>query len=462
VRARHDADLCIIGAGSAGLTLAAGAAQLGARVVLVEGAEMGGDCLNRGCIPSKALLAAARSLPPGPQAHARAMERVRAAIAAIAPHDSQQRFEMLGVRVIRDWGRFVAPDRLRAGGQDIRARRFVIATGSQPVVPEIPGLSRLPWLTTDTLWSLDRLPAHLLILGAGPAGVEMAEAFARLGARVTLIEARTPLGREDPEAVAVLIAALGRLGVAIRAGAQVVAAEPGPDGVGIGLRLATGERIDGSHLLIAAGRAPALDRLDLAAAGVARTGAGIVTDDRLRSTNRRILAIGDAAGRGQYTHLAAWQAGVVLRAALFALPVRARDDHIPRAVHTDPGLAQIGLTEAEARARHGAALRVVRSDFAANDRAIAEGRTEGFLKLMILRNRAVGVTIAGAGAAESLAPWALMLGARLKLSLQMSAVLPYPTRSEVSSRALGTYFGPRVFGNIWIRRMVGSVQRFLP
>jgi pyruvate/2-oxoglutarate dehydrogenase complex dihydrolipoamide dehydrogenase (E3) component len=470
---RIDTDVCVIGAGSGGLSLAAGAVQMGARVALVEGDRMGGDCLNYGCVPSKAFLAAGRAAqaqrggqrfgirPVAPEVDfAAAMDHVARAIAAIAPHDSEERFTGLGVRVIRDWARFVSPAEVETGAYRIRARRVVVATGSRPLVPPILGLDTVPHLTNETVFAQRACPRHLLIVGGGPVGLEMAQAHRRLGAEVTVIEAATALGREDPDAAALVLDALCAEGIEIVEGVAVerVIGEAGA----IELHLAGGRIVAGSHLLIAVGRAPNLARLNLEAAGIAHTRDGITVDARLRTTNRRVFAIGDAAGQGQFTHLAGYHAGVVIRSILIALPARARVDHIPRVTYTDPELAQVGLTEAEARARHGDAVQVIRLGFEASDRAQVEARTAGMLKLMVLRGRPVGVTIAGAGAGEMIAPWALMLASRLKLSALAGTVLPYPTLSELSKRAAGTYFSPKLFDNPWLRRFVIGVQRFLP
>ncbi|WP_343081893.1 dihydrolipoyl dehydrogenase family protein [Ostreiculturibacter nitratireducens] len=468
---RIKADICVIGAGSGGLSVAAGAAQMGARAVLVEGAEMGGDCLNTGCVPSKALLASAAEAQRSgarfgvtrvePQAdYAAAMEHVEATIAAIAPHDSQERFESLGVRVIRAWGRFTSPSDLAAGDAVITARRFVIATGSRPFVPPIPGLETVPYLTNETLWSLRERPARLLVIGGGPIGMELAQAHRRLGCEVTVIEAATVLNREDPELAAILLDRLRAEGVEIVAGAKV-ASVTGQGGA-IRVEVEGGRTFEGTHLLVAAGRVPNTESLNLDAAGVETNKSGIRTDARLRTTNRRIYAIGDVAGRGQFTHLAGYHAGVVVRSAVLGLPARARHDHIPRATYTDPELAHVGLTEAEARKRHGDKLTVLRAPLSANDRAQATARTEGMVKVMAVGGRPVGVSIVGPEAGELIAPWALAMANGLKLSAFANTVLPYPTLSEASKRAASTYFTPKLFDNPWVKRVVGFVQRFIP
>lgn len=470
---RIDTDICVIGGGSGGLSVAAGAAQLGVRVVLIEGHKMGGDCLNYGCVPSKALLAAGKAaqaqrggaafgiMPARPQVDfAAAKDHVRRVIAAIEPHDSAARFQGLGVRVIAGWGRFVSKSDVQVGDAVIRARRFVIATGSRPMVPPIPGLDGVPYLTNETIFDLTDAPGHLLIVGGGPIGLEMAQAHRRLGCGVTVIEGARALGREDPDAAALVLAALRAEGVEIIEGATVerIAGRPGA----VEVQVRGGTAFVGTHLLMAVGRTPNLERLDLGVAGIAATRAGVTVDAGLRTTNRRVYAVGDAAGLGQFTHLAGYHGGLVIRSALFGLRIRARADHIPRATYTDPELAQVGLTESEARAAHGAALTVVRLGFDANDRAQTEGRTAGLIKVMVVKGRPVGATLAGAQSGEQIGLWALMIANRLKLSALAGTVFPYPTLSELSKRAAGAYFAPKLFDNAFVRRAVGLVQRFIP
>ena len=464
-------DLCIIGAGSGGLSIAAGAAQMGARVVLIEGAEMGGDCLNAGCVPSKTLLAAAKT------AHTMRMggsgiaggvpdidfaaikDHIAATIAHIAPVDSQARFESLGVQVIRDWARFTGPREVQAGDVTIRARRFVVATGSRPAIPQVPGLEAIPYLTNETIFALRSRPDHLLIMGAGPIGVEMAQAHVRLGCRVTLITRSTVLPRDDVDAAAVVIAALRAEGVVIIEGQDTARLRALPQGVEA--VLTDGQVITASHLLVAVGRAVALDKLNLAAAGVDFTAKGVTVTPALRSTNRRVYAVGDAAGGAQFTHVAGAHAGVIIRQVLFGLPARAAVV-FPAVTYSDPELAQIGLTEAAAHTLHGAALTVIRQDFAHNDRAITEAKTGGFLKLMLVKSRPVGVTIVGAQSGELIGLWALAMAAGLKVGQIAGMITPYPTRGEISKRAAGAYFSPKLFDNPRVKQVVRLVQRLLP
>ncbi|KAA0909758.1 dihydrolipoyl dehydrogenase family protein [Aquicoccus porphyridii] len=458
---RIKADILVIGGGSGGLSVASGAAQMGADVVLLEGHKMGGDCLNYGCVPSKALLAMGKRAHAGTGTnHAEALDHVRKVIATIEPHDSVERFEGLGVRVISDYGHFVSPTEVEVGGARITARRIVIATGSSPLVPPIPGLDKVPYETNETIFDLEETPGHLLIIGGGPIGVEMAQAHRRLGCDVTVIEGMKALGKDDPEAAAVVLDALRGEGIAIEedAMADEVRGKPGA----IEVEAKDGRIFKGTHLLVAVGRKPNIDRLNLEAAGIETTRAGVKVDARLRTTNRRVLAIGDVAGGLQFTHVAGYHSGLVIRQALFGLPAKARTDHIPWATYTDPELAQVGLTEAEAREAHGDRVEVARFDYAGNDRAIAEGRTVGFVKVMVVKGRPVGATIVGHQAGEHINLWALALASKLKMSAIAGMVSPYPSLGEINKRAAGAYFSPRLFDSKGVKRVVGFVQRWLP
>ena len=466
-------DLLVIGAGSGGLSVAAGAAQMGAKTVLLEGHKMGGDCLNFGCVPSKALIAAGHaahaqtiSAPLGvantvPQVdYAAAKDHVHNAIATIEPHDSQERFEGLGVTVIREFGNFISARQVQAGDTTITARRIVIATGSRPFVPPIPGLDSVPFETNETLFDLREKPAHLLIIGGGPIGMEMAQAHIRLGSKVTVIEGATALGQDDPELTAVVLDRLREEGIEIVENAM--ASEIRGQAGAIEVVTQDGQSYHGSHLLMAVGRKPNIDQLDLDKAGITTSRRGIQVDAGLRTTNRRVYAIGDVAGGMQFTHVAGYHAGVIIRSALFGLPSKARHDHIPYATYTDPELAQVGLTEAQARTEHGANTEVVRFDYAQNDRAIAERKTTGFIKVMVVHGRPVGASIVGHQAGEQIGFWALAIANKLKMSQVAAMVAPYPTIGEINKRAAGAYFSPRLFDNPKVKKIVGLVQNWLP
>ncbi len=456
---RIKTDICIIGAGSGGLSVAAGAAQMGARVVLVEEGEMGGDCLNHGCVPSKALLAASARMPR--PTYAEAMAHVKASIAAIAPHDSQERFEGLGVRVIRARGAFIGPTTVRAANTEIVARRVVVATGSRPMIPQIEGLNETPFLTNEKLFDLTEQPEHLIVIGAGPIGLELAQAHLRLGSRVTIIETQKALGREEPELAAIVVDRLRQDGVEILENTKVLETGGKPGAVWV----ETGAgRIEGSHLLVAAGRAPNVQSLGLEDAGIAFDPvAGIkVRSDLKTPGNRRVYAIGDVAGRRHFTHLAGYQAGVVVRSAVLGLPARERQDHIPRALYTSPEIAHVGLTEAEARAKFGDGIEVVQVGFDKSDRAVTAGDTEGAIKVIVRKGKPIGAGIVGHEAGELVAMWAMAISSGLGMAAISNTVLPYPTRAEINKRAASAYFSPRLFESRMIKRITRFVQRWLP
>ena len=467
-------DLCVIGAGSGGLAVAVGAVQMGASVVLVERGRMGGDCLNYGCVPSKSLLAASRmanawrhggelGVTYGPPridfgAVADSVERV---IARLAPNDSVERCEGLGVRVIAAEARFIDGRTVHAGDAVIRPRRFVIATGSEPFVPPIPGLDRVTFFTNETIFVNRTAPSHLIVIGGGPIGTELAQAHKGLGAAVTLIDAGPLLPRDDPELVALLARRLREDGIALKPSVAVAGIERA--GSEIAVILATGgketERVTGSHLLVAAGRRPSLAALNLPAAGIASNAAGIVVDARLRTTNRRAFAIGDAAGGPQFTHIALYHAGIVIRNALFRLPARVDYRALPWVTYTDPELAQVGLSEASARAA-GQEAGVLRWSFADNDRAHTERDTTGEVKIITnRRGRILGATILGAAAGDLILPWALAIAQRLKIGAMASLIVPYPTRGEAGKRAAGSFYTPRLFAPR-TRALVRFLARF--
>ena len=453
-----DFDLAVIGAGAAGLSVTAVAAQLGLNVALIERDRMGGDCLNTGCVPSKALLAASHTAVAARGAGrfglglsepevdwAAVRSHVHRAITRLAPSDSEARFRALGAAVLHAEARFVAPDALMADGRRLTARRIVIAAGSRAAVPSIPGIDRVPFLTNQTVFELADRPEHMLILGGGPIGLEMADAFAGLGTEVTVVEEATIAGREDPELVAGLRTALTRRAVTLLEGVGVAAVEPGPT-----LLLADGRRIAGSHLLVAVGRRPNLERLDLVVGNVRASAAGVVTDRGLRSvTNRRVFAVGDIAdpvgvGPRAFTHVGSYHAGIVIRRALFRLPARLDYAALPRVTYTDPELAQVGMTEAQARAA-GHAVSVLRWPLADNDRAIAEGDRAGLVKLVVRRGRVLGAGILAPAAGEMISLWTLAIAQRTKVSALAGMIIPYPTRSEAAKRAAGSLFAPKLF-----------------
>ena len=464
----------MIGAGSGGLSVAAAAATFGVPVVLIEKGKMGGDCLNYGCVPSKALLAAARhameprrvtpfglTLPRAEIDFAKVSAHVHGVIAAIAPNDSKERFTGLGVHVIEGVARFKDAATVTVGDKfEIKARRFVIATGSSPAVPPIPGLAETPYLTNETIFELKRCPEHLIIIGAGPIGLELAQAHRRLGAKVTVLEAATPLAKDDPECAAIVLEQLSREGIVIRSGVKVTRIGHNDGKIqAVIIETSQGEEtIEGSNLLIAAGRRANVEGLDLEKAGIKYEPRGIVVDRGLKTTNKKAYAIGDAAG-GQFTHVANYHAGIVIRNALFRLPARASDDAIPWVTFTDPELAHVGLSEAQARERHKA-IRVLRWPYHENDRAHAERDTHGHIKVVTAKNgRILGASIVGAHAGELIATWTLALSRGLNIRAMTEVVVPYPTLSEIGKRAAISYFSPSL-GNPKVRRLINFLRRF--
>jgi pyruvate/2-oxoglutarate dehydrogenase complex dihydrolipoamide dehydrogenase (E3) component len=467
-------DICVIGAGSGGLSVAAAAAAFGVPVVLVEKGKMGGDCLNYGCVPSKALLAAARraqalrtSAPFGVAAQprpgvdfAKVHAHVHGVIAAIAPNDSKERFAGLGVRVIEGAARFKDRHTVAVGDEvEIKARRFVVATGSAPAAPPIPGLEQVAYLTNETIFDLTMCPEHLVVVGAGPVGLEMAQAFRRLGANVTVLEAALPLAKDDPECAAIVIDQLVREGIAIRAGTEVVRVEPGARPRVVVATPSGEEAIEASHLLVATGRRPNIDGLDLAAAGIKSGPHGILVNKRLRTSNSKVYAVGDVAGGLQFTHAANYHAGLVIRNVLFRLRARVDNNIVPWVTYTDPELARVGVTEALASKRRGR-IRVLRWPYHENDRAQAERETRGHIKVVTAKNgRILGATIVGAHAGELITTWTLAVAQGLNIRAFAGMVVPYPTFAEIGKRAAIGYFAGSLTSP-FVRRIIGWLRRF--
>jgi pyruvate/2-oxoglutarate dehydrogenase complex dihydrolipoamide dehydrogenase (E3) component len=464
-------DICVVGAGSGGLSVAAALAALNVPVVLIEKGKMGGDCLNYGCVPSKALLAAARHAvasrkvnafglraAPAEIDFAKVHAHVHGVIGAIAPADSRERFTGLGVHVIEGAAHFKDAGTVAVGDIEIKARRFVIATGSAPALPPIAGLAETPYLTNETVFDLKRAPEHLIIIGAGAVGLELAQAHRRLGAKVTVLEAATPLANDDPECAAIVLDQLAREGMVIRAGVKVVRVARAAGKIAAIIAGPQGEEtIEGSDLLIATGRRANIGGLALDAAGIKHDPAGIKVDRRLRTTNKRVYAIGDAAG-GHFTHAANYHAGIVIRNALFRLPAKVDETLIPSVTFTEPELARVGLTEAQARERRKS-IRVLRWPYHENDRAQAEHDTQGHIKVVTAANgRILGATIVGAHAGELITTWTLALSRGLNIRAMTEIVVPYPTLSEIGKRAAITYFSSSL-ASPKVRRLISFLRR---
>ena len=465
-------DLCVIGAGSGGLSVAAAAAQFGVEVVLIERDKMGGDCLNYGCVPSKSLIAAAKrahmmrnSGPFGLKPLEPAVEfdrvhdHIHEVISAIEPNDSVERFTGLGVNVIKGEARFRDKETVLADGREIKARRFIIATGSSPALPPIPGIERVPYLTNETIFDNKQKIEKLIVVGGGPIGLELAHAFRRLGSEVAVLEAFKPLAKEDPELAEVVLRQMETDGVEIIADARVERFEPFGERVQVRFtRAGQSYAIDGSHLLLATGRRPNIEKLNLDSAGVRHDRTGIKVDKGLRTSNRRIYAIGDVTGGLQFTHVANYHASVVIKNALFRLPAKANNDILPRVTFTDPELAQIGLTEDEARKKHGN-VHVYRWPYSDNDRAQAERATHGFVKVITTkRGKVIGASMVGEHAGELIQMWSLPVQNGMKISTLASIVSPYPTLAEINKRAAINFYTPSLT-NPLIRRVIGFARK---
>ncbi len=452
-------DLCIIGAGSGGLSVAAGAVQMGASVVLIEKHKMGGDCLNYGCVPSKALLAAAKhahahrtGVPFGVAANepdvdfAAVNAHVKSVIATIEPHDSVERFEGLGCTVIQDAARFTGPQTVTAGGKTIEARRIVISTGSSPFVPPIPGLEDTPYFTNETIFENTERPERLIVVGGGPIGMEMAQAHRRLGSDVVVLEGNKAFGKDDPEITAIALERLKSEGLDVREGALAERVEAA--GQGVRVHLKGGETVEGTHLLMAVGRKPNVDGLDLEKAGIEYERRGIKVNDNLVTTNKKVFAIGDVTGGLQFTHVAGYHAGVVIRNALFQMFwAKASTAHIPWVTYTDPEVAQVGLTEEQANEKFGGKAKTLRWSLVENDRAQAELATHGMIKVMLNGSRIVGASIVGKGAGEMIQLWAYAVANKQKIGSVAAYVAPYPTIGEAGKRAAGQYYVPGLFSD---------------
>ncbi|MDQ6958618.1 MAG: FAD-dependent oxidoreductase [Mariprofundaceae bacterium] len=466
-------DICVIGAGSGGLSVAAGAVQMGATVALVEKGEMGGDCLNTGCVPSKALLAAGEKAQAVRDARCFGIQaaepivdwavvnrHVHQVIDSIAPNDSQERFEELGVHVIRAAGEFVDGRTLQAGESTIRAKYFVIATGSSPFVPPIEGLSDVDYFTNENIFDNKEPVDHLVVIGGGPIGMEMAQAHRRLGAKVTVMEMARLLIKDDPELSKIVIEHLREEGITFYEGGRDLRFEKTAEGFAAYCATDEGKQcVHGSHLLISTGRRANVDGLNLEAAGVNYSPRGVDVDARLRSSNKRIFAIGDVAGPYQFTHMAAYQAGIVIRNILFKLPAKVDYSSVPWVTYTDPELAHVGMSEADAE-QSGKPVRVLRWTFGENDRAQAERRTEGMVKVMTAKNgRILGATIVGLHAGELIQPWVLAMSQKLKIGVMAGMIAPYPTLAEVNKRIAGSYYTPSLFSER-TRKIVRFLLRF--
>lgn len=458
-------DVCIIGAGSGGLSVAAGTAQLGLETVLLEKAEMGGDCLNTGCVPSKALLAAGKRAqmhrkadikgitPHEPEIDFSAVkDHVFDTIATIEPNDSPERFRSLGVNVIMEAGEFTAPDTVVAGDYTIKAKKFIVSTGSRAFVPPITGLEYEKVFTNETIFGLREKPSHLLVIGGGPIGIEMAQAHVRLGCKVSVFDKGTILPRDDQKNVAIVREALVKEGITLNENVTTKEIKHhGESDVTLVIeRDGKEEEIKGSHILIAAGRQPNIDNIGLEKANIKFDRRGIKVNDSLKSSNSKVFAIGDVAGGPQFTHVAGYHAGVIIRQICFGM-FWAKVDYtaLPWVTYTDPELAQVGLTEDAAIEKHGADnIKVAEWHFDENDRAIAEKATNGQIRV-VTNNKGliIGASIVGPQAGELIGLWALAISSKQKIGAVTGMIAPYPTLGEASKRAAGAWYTPSLFSD---------------
>lgn len=471
-------DLCVIGAGAGGLAAAETAANFGASVVLVERGRLGGLSLNSGAVPAKALLAAA--------AHAQALrdaggfgiavdepkinsrrvhDHLDQVIAGLAPRDAAARLKALGVEVVTAEARFTDNRTLSAGETQIRARRFVLATGASAVLPAVPGLETVPYFTTETIFDNTRKLTHLVVIGAGALGLEIAQAYRRLGSAVTVVEPGEPLPASDPELVEIALRRMREEGVEILTNTAVTGIIARSMGIGVAVRSGEAEQLlDASHILVATGRKPNLDGLDLEKAGIRRAKddpSRLELTPGLRTSNRRVYAVGEVTGGDASVHLSAQQGERVASAILFGLPVRQKPELVPHVAYTDPEIAEIGLTETTARKKHGDGILVTRWSFAENDRARADRQGFGTAKLITDRSgRILGAGIVGNGAGELIALFSLALSRSLTARHLMEFVAPYPTYAEIARR-LGLEFHRNAASNPVLRRIAEFV-RYLP
>jgi pyruvate/2-oxoglutarate dehydrogenase complex dihydrolipoamide dehydrogenase (E3) component len=446
-------DICVIGAGSGGLAVAAGVAAFGVPVVLIEQGKMGGGSLNA-AVPARALAAAARTAGFD---FAKVQEHVRRATAAIAVSGSAERLAGLGVRVIKGHASFKDRRTVTVGDAEVRARRFVIAAGSSPAVPPIPGLEQSPYFTGETIFTLTAPPKHLIVIGAGSTALELAQAFRRLGSDVTVLDAGPPLADVDPEAGAIVATALERDGVAIRC---VTIAKVDCTVGNVTVTLDGGDTINGTHLLVAAGRKANTGGLKLEAAGIRFDSTGITVNKKLKTRNGRVYAIGDvAAGQPRSTQAAQYHAGLVIRHALFRQSISADNDAVPRVTFTDPELAQTGMSEADARQRR-LKIRTLRWPYHDNDHAQIESETRGHIKVITTaKGKILGVTIVGAQAAELISMWTLAIAQGLNIHAMADVVVPYPALSEIGKRAAVYFFAPSLTSPR-LRRIIAWLRIF--
>ena len=471
----HDA--IVIGGGAAGLTAAGGCALFGLKVALIEGHKMGGECLNNGCVPSKAIITAAKRAQEARKdtAYGVTLEQPRVdwkgvhahihgAIAEIAPHDGRERFEEMGVEVIEDWARVTGKHSVEVGGRTLTAPRIVVATGSKPFVPPIEGLDGVDYLTNENIFDLTEQPEHLVIIGGGVIGMEMAQAFRRLGSEVTVIEPGMPMGRDDRDNVMIVVEEMKKEGVRFVEGkGKRVSGGEGSISVEVEDGADAGETVTGSHLLIAVGRKANTTGFGLEELGVEMARNGIKVDERRRSSVKSIYAIGDCRDGPRLTHVSGYEGSNVALEIATGLPAKVDYKALPWCTYTEPEVAQIGLTEGEAKEKYGDDVTVVTEGFDHNERAIAEASTVGQMKVMFKGKKVLGASIVGKNAGELLLPFTQLITGKSSSFALGSAIISYPTRSEISKAAAFSAWEPTVFGSLpkkWARFVSNMRKRF--
>lgn len=466
-------DFCIIGAGSGGLSFAAGAVQMGASVVLLEAKKMGGDCLNYGCVPSKALIAAAkfgheflRSKDFGWEASKakidfkKVHDHIHKVIKAIAPNDSVERFEKLGVNVILEQGQFLDNRTVETKTHIIQAKRFIVATGSTPFVPPIEGLATIPYLTNETIFELQELPKHLIVIGGGPIGIEMAQSFLRLGSKVTVLEAFSALPKDDPDITAKLKEILISEGIDLNENVKISAVKKIEQDIQIDYQTSDGKqkKLSASHVIVATGRRPNIQKLNLELADIKFSPRGIDVNEHLQTSNPKVYAIGDCTGGYQFTHVAGYHAGLAIRNTIFGLKTKVETRAIPWVTYTDPELAHVGFMESQLKEKQ-ISYKVLHMNFDENDRAQAEKRTEGMIKVLVTpKGYVLGATILGIHAGELIYPWVIAIQNKLKLTAITSAIAPYPTLSDISKRTAGSFYSGKIFSH-FMKTIVRFIMR---
>jgi pyruvate/2-oxoglutarate dehydrogenase complex dihydrolipoamide dehydrogenase (E3) component len=466
-------DIAIIGAGSGGLSIAAVTAPLGLKTILIEAHKMGGECLNTGCVPSKSLLAAAKAAhhsktldrfgihPASTDINFNSvMESVNDVIKRIAPHDSVKRFTALGVEVLSGHATFIDTNTIQVGQTYITARKFIIATGSSPAIPPIPGLNQTPFLTNETIFDLREKPEHLLIIGGGPIGCELAQAFLWLGVKVTLLEALTILPHDDADLTAILREQLCLSGLNLHEQINISQVEFKDKHFNLTFKKnGTSHVLTGSHLLVATGRIANVQNLGLDKANVVFTPKGIQVNKHLQTANSSIYAIGDVVGPYQFTHMANYQAGIVIKHAIFKIPASVDYRTISWVTYTSPELAHVGLTMQQALQKYPKA-QMIEADLSDNDRAQTERETIGKIKVIITpKGKILGVSILAPLAGELIAPWIIAIQSKKSLRYFTDIVLSYPTFSEISKRVASLYYAPFLFSRV-TKRLVQWLKYF--